>query len=57
MQDSRALTCCNRNEEFNNLEPMVDDHVVDIIKGVGLVGLFKTPSREIDYRLITALVK
>ncbi|KAL0004852.1 hypothetical protein SO802_012413 [Lithocarpus litseifolius] len=31
-QDSGALNCRSRNEEFNNLEPMVDDHVVDIIK-------------------------
>ena len=54
MQDLGALTCHNRNEEFNNLEPMVDDRVVDIIKGVGLEGLLRTPGRETDLGLIMA---
>ena len=31
--------------------------MVDIIKGVGLEGLLKTPGREIDHGLITALVE
>ena len=57
MQDLGALTCCNCNEEFNNLELMVDNRVVDIVKGVGLEGLLKTPGREIDHGLITALVE
>ena len=57
MLDPWALTCHSRNEEFTNLEPMVDDRVVDIIKGVGLEGLLKTPDREIDHGLIMALVE
>ena len=36
---------------------MVDDQVVDIIKGLGLEGLLRTPSREIDHGLIMALVE
>ena len=36
---------------------MVDDRVVDIIKALGLEGLLKTPSKEIDHGLITALVE
>jgi len=35
----------------------MDDRVVNIIKGVGLEGLLKTPGREIDHGLITALVE
>ena len=31
--------------------------MVDIIKGVGLEGLLRTPSREIDHGLITALME
>nr|POE57523.1 udp-galactose transporter 2 [Quercus suber] len=42
-QDPGSLTCRSRSEEFTNLEPMVDDRVIDIIKGLGLEGLFKTP--------------
>ena len=57
MQDSGALTCRSHNEEFINLKPMMDDRVVNIIKGVGLEGLFKTSGREIDHGLITALVE
>ena len=57
MQDPGTLTYRNHNEEFNNLKLMVDDRVVDIIKGVGLEGLLRTPSREIDHGLITALVE
>ncbi|KAK9997026.1 hypothetical protein SO802_021712 [Lithocarpus litseifolius] len=56
-QDSGSLTCCSRNEEFSNREPMVDDRVVDIIKAVGLEGLLRLPGREIDHGLITALVE
>ena len=36
---------------------MVDDRVIDIIKALGLEGLLKVPSREIDHGLITALVE
>ena len=36
---------------------MQDNRVIDIIKLVGLEGLFRAPSREIDHGLITALVK
>ena len=57
MQDLGSLTCCSRSEEFSNWEPMVDDWVVDIIKALGLEGLFRTPSREIDHGLIMALVE
>ena len=35
----------------------MDDRVVDIIKGVGLEGLLRTPGRETNHGLITALVK
>ena len=57
VQDLGALSYRSYNEEFTNLEPMVDDRVVDIIKGVGLEGLLRTPGREIDHGLITALVE
>ena len=36
---------------------MVDDHVLDTVKRVGLEGLHRTPSREIDHNLITAFVE
>ena len=36
---------------------MQDNRVIDIIKLVRLEGLFRTPSREIDHCLISALVK
>ena len=36
---------------------MVDDRVVDIVKRVGLEGLHRTPSREINHNLITAFVE
>ena len=36
---------------------MVDNQVVDIIKALGLEGLLRTPSREIDHGLITVLVE
>ena len=57
MQDLGSLTCCSRSEEFTNLELMVDDQVIDIIKGLGLEGLLKTPGREIEHGLITALME
>ena len=36
---------------------MVDDQVVDIIKALGLEGLLRIPSREIDHGLIMALME
>ena len=36
---------------------MQDNRVIDIIKSVGLEGLFRAPSREIDHCLISALVE
>ena len=36
---------------------MVDDRVVDIVKRVGLKGLYRTPCRDIDHNLITAFVE
>ena len=36
---------------------MVDNRVVDIIKALGLEGLLRQPSRELDHGLITALVE
>uniref|UniRef100_A0A7N2MJ75 Aminotransferase-like plant mobile domain-containing protein n=1 Tax=Quercus lobata TaxID=97700 RepID=A0A7N2MJ75_QUELO len=56
-QDPGSLKCRARSEEFSNREPMVDDRVIDIIKALGLEGLLRTPGREIDHGLITALVK
>ena len=57
MQDPGALKCRGRNDEFRKRRPMVDDHVLDIVKRVGLKGLHRTLSREIDYNLITAFVE
>lgn len=36
---------------------ILDDRVIDIIKLVGLEGLYRAPSREIDHGLISALVE
>ena len=36
---------------------MLDNRVIDIIKLVGLEGLYRAPSREIDHGLISALVE
>ena len=36
---------------------MVDNRVVNIIKALGLEGLLRQPSRELDHGLITALVE
>ena len=35
----------------------MDDRIVDIVKRVGLEGLYRTPGREIDHNLITAFVE
>ena len=57
VQDLGSLTYHSCSEEFFNREPMVDDRVVDIIKALGLEGLLRIPSREIDHGLITASVE
>ena len=58
VQDPGALTCRGRNDEFRKRRPIVvDDHVVDIVKRVGLEELYRTPCREIDNNLITAFVE
>ena len=36
---------------------MLDDRVINIIKLVGLEGLYRAPSKEIDHGLISTLVK
>jgi len=36
---------------------MLDNRVIDIIKLVGLEGLYRAPCREIDHGLILALVE
>ena len=36
---------------------MMDNRVVGIIKALGLEGLLRQPSRELDHGLITALVE
>ena len=35
----------------------MDDRILDIVKRVGLEGLYRTPCREIDHNLITAFVE
>ena len=57
MQDSGALKCPGSNDKFQKRRLMVDDHVLNIVKRVGLEGLHRTPSREIDYNLIMAFVE
>ena len=58
VQDPRALTCRGRNDEFRKRRLIVvDDRVIDIVKRVGLEGLYRTPCKEIDHNLITAFVK
>ncbi|KAK9997051.1 hypothetical protein SO802_021737 [Lithocarpus litseifolius] len=56
-EDPGVLTCRGRNDEFRKRRPMVDDRILDIVKRVGLEGLQRTPSREIDNNLITAFVE
>ncbi|KAK9998054.1 hypothetical protein SO802_017657 [Lithocarpus litseifolius] len=56
-KDPGELTCRGRNDEFRKRPPMVDDRVLDIVKRVGLEGLHRTPSREIDHNLITTFVE
>ena len=57
MQDPGALKCPGRNDKFQKRHLMVDDHILDTVKRVGLEGLHRTPSREIDHNLITAFVE
>ena len=58
VQDPGPLTCCGRNDEFRKrCLIVVDDRVIDIVKRVGLEGLYRTPCREIDQNLITAFVE
>ena len=58
VQDPGALTCCGRNDKFQKRRLIVvDDRVIDIVKRVGLEGLYRTPCREIDHNLITAFVE
>ena len=56
LQDLGPLTCHGRSKEMANIT-MQDNRVIDIIKLVGLEGLFRAPSREIDHCLISALVE
>ncbi|KAK9996536.1 hypothetical protein SO802_021222 [Lithocarpus litseifolius] len=56
-EDPGVLTCRGHNDEFRKRRPMVDDRILDIVKRVGLEGLQRTPSREIDNNLIMAFVK
>ena len=36
---------------------MMDDRVLNIVKRIGLEGLHRTPSRDINHNLITAFVE
>uniref|UniRef100_A0A7N2KTQ1 Aminotransferase-like plant mobile domain-containing protein n=1 Tax=Quercus lobata TaxID=97700 RepID=A0A7N2KTQ1_QUELO len=57
-KDPGPLKCRGRNDEFRKRRRIVvDDRIVDIVKRVGLEGLYRTPSREIDHNLITAFVE
>ena len=58
VQDLGALKCRGRNDEFRKRRLIVvDDCVLDIVKRVGLEGLYRTPCRKIDHNLITAFVE
>ena len=58
VQDPGAMKCRGHNDEFQKRHwIMVDDCVVDIVKRVGLEGLYRTPCREIDHNLIIAFVE
>ena len=58
MQDPGALKCRGRNDElWKRRLIVVDDRVLNIVKRVGLEGLYRTPCREIDHNLITAFVE
>ena len=58
VQDPGPLTCRGRNAEFRKQRLIVvDDRVVDIVKRVGLEGLYRTPCKEIDHNLIMTFVE
>ena len=58
VQDPGALKFHGRNDELRKRRPIVvDDHILDIVKRVGLEGLYRTPCREIDHNLITTFVE
>ncbi|KAL0008654.1 hypothetical protein SO802_010156 [Lithocarpus litseifolius] len=55
-EDLGPLTCRGRSKEMATIT-MQDNRVIDIVKLVGLEGLFRAPSKGIDHCLITALVE
>ncbi|KAK9985336.1 hypothetical protein SO802_030287 [Lithocarpus litseifolius] len=55
-EDPGPLTCRGRSKEMATIT-MQDNRVIDIVKLVGLEGLFRAPSKGIDHCLITALVE
>ena len=57
LQDSGHLIAMVAYKEMAKRDLMLDDRVIDIIKLVGLEGLCRAPSREIDHGLISALVE
>ena len=58
VQDPGALNCRGRDDELQKRRPIVvDDRVLDIVKRVGLEGLYRTPCKEIDHNLITAFIE
>uniref|UniRef100_A0A7N2RE18 Uncharacterized protein n=1 Tax=Quercus lobata TaxID=97700 RepID=A0A7N2RE18_QUELO len=58
LTDPGPLKCRGRNDEFRKRRRIVvDDRIVDIVKRVGLEGLYRTPGREIDHNLITAFIE
>ena len=56
MQESGPLYCRGRFKEMEKIL-MLDNWVIDIVKLVGLEGLYRAPFREIDHGLISALVE
>ena len=56
MQDLGPLDCRGHSKGMAKIL-MLDNRVIDIIKLVGLEGLYRAPSREIDHDLISALVE
>ena len=58
VQDPGALKCRGRDDELQKRRPIVvDDRVLDIVKRVGLEGLYRTPCKEIDHNLITTFIE
>ena len=56
MQNPEPLDFCGHFKEMAKIL-MLDNRVIDIIKLVGLEGLYTAPSKEIDHGLISALVE